>query len=103
MEEVVKAILKAMKTHINTIEVCHSGFCALRNITSNNGKQISTEFCPFNRKHIDDNKVREALLGELDVITLALKNHVRSRDTCSAGLWTLRSIYFERKHFLHIQ
>ena len=47
MEEVVKAILKVMKTHINTIEVCHSGFCALRNITSNNGKQISAAFCPF--------------------------------------------------------
>ena len=82
MEEVAKAILKAMKTHINKIEVCHNGFCALKNITSNN----------------DDNKVREVLLGELDVITLALRNHVRSRDTCSAGLWTLRSIYFGPKN-----
>ena len=47
MEEVIKAILRAMKTHVNTIEVCYNGFCALRNITSNNGKHITVEFCPF--------------------------------------------------------
>lgn len=34
----IEAILEVMKVHIDTAGVCRTGCCALRDITTNNGK-----------------------------------------------------------------
>ena len=87
----IEAVVKAINTHIGSVDVCRTGCATLLNMIIN-GKALIKQQIKSKNKLTVENRVKAGAAGGIEAVVKAINAHINNAGVCENGcgaLWNM--------------
>ena len=84
----IEAVVKAINTHIGSVDVCRTGCATLLNMIIN-GKALIKQQIKSKNKLTVENRVKAGAAGGIEAVVKAISTHIDNAGVCEEGCWAL--------------